>query len=170
MMFNKPDTDRIKKFGPDRACAEWVLRNGGKIVWVNGSTIRDYNLLPPESLGVPKVLEIDGSDSSISHYGFPHLMGCTKLTKITLHNDDYIDDRAIKGLAYGKSTLTHVQVSKCVNVTDAGLKEIKALRKLQHLVLYGLISVENMEECKLVIQAHLPKCKIEDGGVKEKIK
>lgn len=89
------------------------------------------------------------------------LVGCTKLTKVTLHNNDYIDDRAIKGLSYGKSTITHVQVSQCVNVTDAGLKEIKALRKLQHLVLFGLISVENLEECKLIIQAHLPTCKVE---------
>lgn len=73
MMFNKPDPKRIELVGPDRACAEWVLRNGGKVVWADGKTLADYNILPPEDKGVPNVMEIDGTDSSISHYGFAHL-------------------------------------------------------------------------------------------------
>lgn len=73
MMFNKPDPDRIKLLGPDRACAEWVLRNGGRVVWADGKKTADYNLLPSEAQGVPKISEIDATDSSISHYGFPHL-------------------------------------------------------------------------------------------------
>ena len=73
MSFNKPDMDRIKEFGPDRTCAEWVLRNGGKVVWDSGKQMADYNSLPPEKVPVPKVIAIDGTDSSISHYGFPHI-------------------------------------------------------------------------------------------------
>lgn len=73
MMFNKPDANRVKQLGPDRTCAEWVLRNGGKIVWADGKKLTDYNLLPSEQLDVPKIIEIDGTDSSISHYGFSHL-------------------------------------------------------------------------------------------------
>lgn len=73
MMFNKPDPARILLVGPDRACAEWVLRNGGKVVWTDGKRLEDYNNLPSEDVPVPKLKEIDGSDSSISHYGFPHL-------------------------------------------------------------------------------------------------
>lgn len=73
MMFNKPDPKRIELVGPDRACAEWVLRNGGKVVWEGGRKLADYNSLPSEEEGVPQLVEIDGSDSSISHYGFPHL-------------------------------------------------------------------------------------------------
>lgn len=73
MMFNKPDPDRIKLLGPDRACAEWVLRNGGKVVWTNGIECSDYNLLPPENQKQLQVAELDGTDSGISHYGFPHL-------------------------------------------------------------------------------------------------
>lgn len=83
------------------------------------------------------------------------------LHKIILHNNNYIDDRALKGLSYGSSTLDHVQVSKCSNVTDPGLKEIKALGKLEKLVLFDLTSVNNLEECKQYLQTHLPKCKIE---------
>ncbi|XP_023938365.1 ATP synthase subunit s, mitochondrial isoform X2 [Bicyclus anynana] len=160
MMFNKPDPERIKLLGPDRACAEWVLRNGGKVVWSNGKVLEDYNLLPPESQSVPKVVVIDGTDSSISHYGFSHLSGCTKLEKIILHNNKYIDDRAMKGLSYGLATLTSVQVSECANVRDAGLKEIKALKNLQTLILFKLLSVSDLDECKQYLQSQLPKCKI----------
>ncbi|PZC72722.1 hypothetical protein B5X24_HaOG210701 [Helicoverpa armigera] len=165
MMFNKPDTDRIKQFGPDRACAEWVLRNGGKVVWAGGKRLADYNLLPPEKQHVPKLVEIDGTDSSISHYGFPHLIGCTQLSRVILHNSNYIDDRALKGLSYGRDTITHLQVSKCINVTDAGIKELKNLHKLETLILFHLESVTNLEECKLIIQLHLPRCKIQ--GLKD---
>lgn len=84
MMFNKPDPARILLVGPDRACAEWVLRNGGKVVWTDGKRLEDYNNLPAEDIPVPKLKEIDGSDSSISHYGFAHLG-----TKINLFHKLY---------------------------------------------------------------------------------
>ncbi|VVC94070.1 unnamed protein product [Leptidea sinapis] len=166
MMFNKPDPDRIKTVGPDRACAEWVLRNGGKVVWANGKALADYNSLPPDSEAVPKVAEIDGSESSISHYGFPHLDGCVELWKITLHDNKYIDDRAMKGLEHGKEALKHLQVSKCVNVTDEGLKDLISLSKLQTLVLYNLPSVNKLEECTQIIVNKLPNCKIIGGAEK----
>ncbi|KOB65632.1 ATP synthase coupling factor B [Operophtera brumata] len=164
MMFNKPDPERIKQLGPDRACAEWVLRNGGKVIWADGKATADYNLLPSEEESVPKITEIDATDSGISHYGFPHLIGCSKLHKIILHNNNKIDDRALKGLSYGSGTLSHVQVSKCFNVTDLGVKEIKALNKLETLVLFNLSAVENLEECKQYLQTHLPNCKIKDAA------
>ncbi|CAB3226862.1 unnamed protein product [Arctia plantaginis] len=168
MMFNKPDTDRIKEFGPDRACAEWVLRNGGKVVWSDGQALADYNALPSESLHSKKqLIAIDGTDSSISHYGFPHLIGCTMLRKVILHNNSYIDDRALKGLSYGSSTLTYVQISKCLNVTDEGLKSLTALTNLQTLILFSLESVSDLEGCKQFLKQKLTTCEI---GDKSKIK
>ncbi|XP_045499199.1 ATP synthase subunit s, mitochondrial [Colias croceus] len=166
MMFNKPDADRIKLLGPDRTCAEWVLRNGGKVVWANGNRLADYNSLPSEKQSVPKLAEIDGTGSSISHYGFPHLSGCTELWKIILDNNKYIDDRALKGLNHGKDTLTHVQVSECVNVTDMGVKELGSLNKLQTLVLFKLSGVNNLEDCKKHLQSKLPNCKLLGDGEK----
>ncbi|XP_013138109.1 PREDICTED: ATP synthase subunit s, mitochondrial isoform X3 [Papilio polytes] len=160
MMFNKPDMHRIKTVGPDRACAEWVLKNGGKVTWADGKKQSDYNLLPPDEIKTPKLLEIDGTDSSISHYGFSHLEGCTMLKKIVLHNNKYIDDRALKGLSYAKDVLTFVQVSKCINVTDPGLKEMIVLRNLKTLVLYDLASVENLADCKQFLGSGLPNCQI----------
>ncbi|XP_031766560.2 LOW QUALITY PROTEIN: ATP synthase subunit s, mitochondrial [Galleria mellonella] len=166
MMFNKPDPKRIEAVGPDRACAEWVLRNGGRIIWADGKKLADYNSLPSDEQAVPKIIEIDGTNSSISHYGFPHLSGCTMLQRIILHNDNYIDDRAMKGLSYGRKTLTHVQISKCPSVTDLGVKEIKILDKLETLKLFDLQGVTNLEECKKYLQSHLPKCQIQGGEKK----
>lgn len=88
------------------------------------------------------------------------LVGCTALWKVILHNASYIDNRAIAGLAYGKSNITYVQVSKCLNVTDMGLKELKLLDKLETLVLFNLESVKNLDECKEYLQKYLPKCRI----------
>lgn len=73
MMFNKPDPERILQLGPDRTCAEWVLRNGGSVTWSSGKKLADYNNLPTEDTPVPKIVEIDATDSGISHYGFAHL-------------------------------------------------------------------------------------------------
>lgn len=71
-MFNQPDADRIKQVGANRACAEWLLRNGAAVKWVgNMGTSKDYNALPTDGSS-PLICEIDASDSSISHYGFEH--------------------------------------------------------------------------------------------------
>ncbi|XP_045521990.1 ATP synthase subunit s, mitochondrial isoform X2 [Pieris brassicae] len=128
MMFNKPDLERIKTLGPDRACAEWVLRNGGKVIWADG--------------------------------------GCTQLWKIILHNNKYVDDRAMQALEHGKNSLTNIQVSQCINVTDVGLKDLSVLTKLQTLILFNLSSVDNIEECIKQLRLSLPKCKIIDAEEK----
>ncbi|XP_047990609.1 ATP synthase subunit s, mitochondrial [Leguminivora glycinivorella] len=169
MMFNKPDAERIKLVGPDRACAEWVLRNGGSVEWVGGQKLADYNLLPANDRPVPKLAVIDGTDSSISHYGFAHLIGCTKLYKIILHKSSYIDDRALKGLSHGKDSLTQVQVSDIDDVSDAGVKNLKDCHKLQNIVLFNLKNVNDMEECIQYLASQLPNCKIQGAAVtKEK--
>lgn len=161
MMFNKPDDERVKKLGPDRTCAEWILRNGGSVVWSNGRKLADYNKLPSDDVAVPKIAEIDGTDSGISHYGFPHLFGCTELKKIVLHNASYIDDEALKGLHHAKQTLRYLQISECINVTDSGLKYLEILTKLETLILFNLKSVENIEKSKQFLKSKLNNCKIE---------
>lgn len=46
-IWNKYDQDRVSAVGPDRACAEWVLRCGGSIQWKGAATpLKDYNALP----------------------------------------------------------------------------------------------------------------------------
>ena len=43
-IFNRVDPNRIKEVGPDRACAEWLIRCGASVKWVNSQKfMKDYN-------------------------------------------------------------------------------------------------------------------------------
>lgn len=46
--FNRLDGERLRRFGPDRTCAEWILRNGGRVSLSSapGTLLADYNALP----------------------------------------------------------------------------------------------------------------------------
>lgn len=69
---SRVDDKRIAEVGPDRACAEWLMRNGAFVKWTNDSEfLKDYNLLPPEGY-IRYIKEIDATDSSIMHYGFEY--------------------------------------------------------------------------------------------------
>ena len=64
--------------GPDRNCAEWVLKTGGRIRWVGEENwVTEYNRLPPDSIEVEKSLyrlqDIDASGSVMMVQGFEHL-------------------------------------------------------------------------------------------------
>ena len=71
----RPDPQRIEAVGPDKAAAEWLLRNGASVKWTGSQEwLKDYDLLPKEGMNKQlKIKEIDATDSSISHIGFPHL-------------------------------------------------------------------------------------------------
>lgn len=63
---------RVEEVGPDRACAEWLLRNGASVRWKNAKDyLSNYNSLP----GVDQkfyIQGVDATDSAIHHYGFQH--------------------------------------------------------------------------------------------------
>ena len=72
--LSRVDHARVKEVGADRAAAEWVLRNGGKvkfIVFKNWTT--DYNRIPAESASVEA---IDVSGVHVMDIGLEHLGGC----------------------------------------------------------------------------------------------
>lgn len=63
----------MQEFGPDRVCAEWLLRNGASVQWTSSASyIKDYNSLPQEG-SKNFIQKVDATGSSISHYGFLHL-------------------------------------------------------------------------------------------------
>jgi ATP synthase, H+ transporting, mitochondrial F0 complex, subunit s len=74
LLVFRVDKSRIKEVGPDRACAEWLLRCGGSAIrWKNGkSFISDYNALQVAA-PAQKIVEIHAIESSISDVGFPYL-------------------------------------------------------------------------------------------------
>lgn len=73
LSFVRVDGARIKEVGPDRACAEWLLRCGAAVKWDKGSEewLKDYNSLPVGNYRL-HITEIDATDSAVMHVGFPH--------------------------------------------------------------------------------------------------
>ena len=85
--FNKVDRNRIKEVGPDRACAEWLLKNGASVKWSNSDKfLKDYNSLPVTANRNLKIQEVDATDSSIMNIGFPYFQGLSRFDTLKLIN------------------------------------------------------------------------------------
>jgi len=71
------DEQRIKEVGPDRACAEWLLRCGAKVRWDKREEwLADYNSLPIGQYRALKIVEIDATESCVMGIGFTHFRTC----------------------------------------------------------------------------------------------
>ena len=69
----RPDKDRIKEVGANRACAEWLLRCGAVIKWKGAERFQtDYNLLPAVKTGSFVIEEVEAIEAGIMFVGFDH--------------------------------------------------------------------------------------------------
>lgn len=158
--FNNVDQDRLTIVGPDRLCAEWVLKNGGSIKFEGRSSITDYNSLGPEGRKSPFLEEIDGTGSSIMAIGFEHFKNCNHIKKIILSQCKHMENEALEKLIYTKETLVDLSIVNCFNVNRSGLMTLKQLTNLQKLEISGLPYVKDMESVRKELIQSLPKCKI----------
>lgn len=160
IIFNRKDQHRWKKFGPDRTCAEWILRNGGAVkLTCCPEFLNDYNLIPPEGEKIT-LTAVDATDSSIMHYGFDHFVGCTQLDKIILNKCNYVYDEALKELQPIGGQLKILQVTGCHNISDAGLLHLTAMKSLQYLNLGALSGVKDIQGVGAQLKAALPNCNV----------
>lgn len=161
LRFNAIDEDRLKKFGPDRTCAEWILRNGGAIKFTNSEDfLRDYNELPIEGTPV-RLTEVDASDTTILDVGFDHFKGCNHVTKVILHNCNSLENKALEKLAFLSKTLLYLKISSCGNISDDGLLKLNILQKLKELLLIDLIAVKKKEHVSETLKSQMPNCNIQ---------
>lgn len=162
--FNSVDADRLKVVGPDRLCAEWMLKNGGGIRYVGSedSIITNYNSLPPTSNRNSIIGEIDGTDSSIMDIGFEHLKGCNHIKKVNLTRCKHIENESMQKLAaYLKDTLEDLSVIDCFNLETVGLLYLTELSKLKKLVVSGVPYIKDVQHVKEQLTSALPNCDIE---------
>ncbi|XP_001604038.1 ATP synthase subunit s, mitochondrial [Nasonia vitripennis] len=160
IMFNGINKKRIEEVGPDRACAEWLLRNGASVQWKGMKEyLTNYNLLPKEEERF-YLSGVDATDSAIHHIGFPHFSGCKYIEDIKLVRCSYIENDAIPLLSIVKDSLKHLEVVECKNVTDEALLHLKNLVNLKTLKLGGMPYVENKDNVVSKLTAALPNCKI----------
>lgn len=62
--------------GNDKAAAEWLIRNGAKVVWLKKTDLifNDYEQLMKKSqFNDDYIYGIDATQSSINYIGFPYL-------------------------------------------------------------------------------------------------
>ncbi|XP_017469609.1 PREDICTED: ATP synthase subunit s, mitochondrial [Rhagoletis zephyria] len=163
--FNKVDNDRLNKVGPDRLCAEWLLKNGGGVglVGMPNRVVKDYNSLPPESVKF-NVQVVDASNSSVMKMGLDHFAGCRHIDTVVLHNCKHLEDGGLEGLVHLKETLKKLQVSACYNLRDSCLDVITQLPVLEQVRLFDLIYVKDLQGVATKLRKALPNCKIELGA------
>ncbi|ODN05714.1 ATP synthase subunit s, mitochondrial [Orchesella cincta] len=162
-IFNRVDESRIKEVGPDRACAEWLLRCGAGVRWDKGPDewLRDYNSLPAGNYRGLRIVEIDATDSAVMHIGFTHFRGLKHVRKAIFHKCGYMEDEAVRRIGYLKDSLEELQISSCGNVSDEGILTLVELKNLKKLKLYDFLEVRDRQKCLSVLKENLPNCLIE---------
>uniref|UniRef100_A0A1B6GLH0 Uncharacterized protein n=1 Tax=Cuerna arida TaxID=1464854 RepID=A0A1B6GLH0_9HEMI len=153
---------RIDQVGPDRACAEWLMRNGAMVRWKGQNQfVNHYDKLPKDDdTGKYRLQEVDATESSISHHGFPHFKNCNYVECIKFDRCSYLEDEALHQLVLVKSSLESLLIFRCGNLTDKGILSIANLLKLRTLEMGDLIEVRDMKKCVKMLQAALPNCNI----------
>jgi len=87
------DRKRVQELGPDRACADWIIRCGGSVRFKNwGSFVSKRNQLPIGTPGHFRIEEIRVVQTCLTSEGFAYLDGLHDLKKIHLEKCDQIDD------------------------------------------------------------------------------
>ncbi|RZC38377.1 hypothetical protein BDFB_005510 [Asbolus verrucosus] len=159
IIFNKVDDERRKLVGPDRSCAEWLLRNGAFVKWrYEEEFVTDYKL-PSDDVKL-HIVEVDATESSIAHHGFAHFVGCKYIEKITFHKCFYLENEALKELSVLKDCLLHIRICECPNITEEGLAHLKALTKLKKIRLSKLYYIKDRNQIINDLQKALPNCNI----------
>ncbi|KAH8402093.1 hypothetical protein KR009_009709 [Drosophila setifemur] len=159
--FNQVDADRLAKVGPNRLCAEWIVKNGGGVRLADNPTKlwKDYNSLPGENR--PFCLKVvDASNASIMKIGLEHLKGCSTIDTVIFHNCKHLENEGLEGLHHISSSLERLQVSGCYNITDSGLEVIGEFTKLRQLLIFDMLFVKDMEAVAAKLKKKLPCCEI----------
>lgn len=73
-LYDRYDRKRVQEVGPDRACAEWLLRCSGSVRFKNrNSIVSDYNAIASGTPEQCKIEEIRAIKACIISEGFEHL-------------------------------------------------------------------------------------------------
>lgn len=160
--FNQVDKERLSRVGPNRLCAEWILKNGGGVRFTENPTKlwKDYNHLPAENVPF-RIKVVDATNSSIMKIGLHHFEGCKNIDTVIFHKCKHLEDDGLEGLAYISQSLTHLQVSGCYNIRDSGLAIISQLQNLKQLLIFDMPFVKDIDEVARSLKKSLPDCDIQ---------
>ncbi|KAH8384770.1 hypothetical protein KR093_007890, partial [Drosophila rubida] len=159
--FNQVDKDRLGKVGPDRLCAEWMIKNGGGVRFVgNPSRLwKDYNQLPSEDTKF-QIKVVDASNASIMKIGLDHFIGCKQIDTVIFHNCKHLENDGLEGLTHLTNTLARLQISGCYNISDTGLAVIGKLKNLKQITIFDMRYVKDMDKLAASLKTQLPNCEM----------
>lgn len=167
-IFNKPDDNRIKEVGPDRACAEWLLRCGAHFRWKEFDSFHtDYNSLPASGGPMYKIEEINAVEAALMDIGFKHFRGFEHIRKIRFYKCRYINNDALYQLEYLKDTLEILELTGVYNVTDKGLMSLVQLQLLKQLLIHDVPEVRYPQKVLDTLKQGLPDCEIRYLDIEE---
>ncbi|CAF1018568.1 unnamed protein product, partial [Didymodactylos carnosus] len=153
------DRKRVKEVGPNRACAEWLLKNGASVRYKNwGSLTSDYNQIPSGAPDQYKIEEIRAIKASVMAQGFDYLEGLGDVKKIHLEKCELVDDTTLAKFSFVKNTLEHVVLIGNDRITANGLSCLAALKNLKQIDLARLTGVKNEESATKLLKNELPGC------------
>ncbi|XP_044740485.1 ATP synthase subunit s, mitochondrial [Chrysoperla carnea] len=163
IIFNAVDNSRIKEIGPDRACAEWLIRNGASVKWVGVKELfSDYNSLSHQEDSVRACLEeIHATNASLRYNGFGYFKDLTHLKKIVFKDCQLIDDRIFPYLEHVKNSLQDLHLISCHSITDDGILKCTNLTNLKSLYLHDLQGMKFKDKILTEFQTKLPKCAVD---------
>ncbi|KAH8297400.1 hypothetical protein KR044_011363, partial [Drosophila immigrans] len=160
--FNRVDADRLAKVGPNRLCAEWMIKNGGGVRLVdNPSRLwKDYNQLPAETTKF-QIKVVDASNSSVMKIGLEHFIGCNRIDTVIFHNCKHLENDGLTGLTHLTDSLTRLQISGCYNISDDDLAVIGQLSNLKQLTIFDMRYVKDMGKVAASLKSSLPHCEMQ---------
>jgi H+-transporting ATP synthase F0 complex subunit s len=167
--WNEFDSKRVEEVGPNRACAEWLLKCGATVKFKNwGNFIQDFNKMPGGSFEQYLIEEIRAENSCIMARGFDYFDGLKDVKTIKFINCELIDDVALGKLSCVKNSLENLEIVFCPTVTDIGLSYLYLLRNLKDLFLNCLPNVKDPKLAEKLLKEKLPNCKVEfiEGEIK----
>ncbi|CAF1405489.1 unnamed protein product [Rotaria sordida] len=160
-VWNRYDRKRVQEIGPDRACAEWLLRCSGSVRFKNWTSITsDYNAIPSGGPGQCKLEEIRAIKACITSDGFAYLDGLTDLKKIHLEKCDQVGDGSIIRFKKVNDTLESIALIDLVQISDNGLSNLSDLKNLKQIILARLPGIKNREGIIKLLHNELPKCTV----------
>jgi len=159
-VFNRKDTSRVKEVGPDRAAAEWIIRNGGKVKYSNSITwLNNYVTLPyGKNL---ELVQIDADGVSLTSNGLQHLAGLKSLHHLDLTGCRHITH--LESLPEVADSLVYLNLTGCTGVSD--LSPLATLKKLETLILIDTLGGSKRNDVISALKRELTACNIIDEPI-----
>ncbi|XP_071797075.1 distal membrane-arm assembly complex protein 2-like [Asterias amurensis] len=154
-----------EKYPPDVAAFLWLIDLNGKVRFTNGKwySSESKGLLKPPPIDEIKRLSIDAIDAKETLVDYRGMLKITRLKELkflSLEGCPYIDDSCLARLVHIQDSLTHLNISKCPQITEHGFPSLTRLRNLKRINMSSLPRVPHSKVVASMLEDVLPNLKV----------